>query len=90
MANVMNKGTAIVGFVLAFVTGAGFMYAVDRGNQKDGGGDSASADKAKGADGLLGAGGTWKEDGPVPISSDDPMEGSRGALVTIVEFSDFQ
>ncbi len=33
--NVMNKGTAVVGFVLAFVTGAGFMYAVDRGNNKD-------------------------------------------------------
>ena len=38
----MNKGTAIVGFVLSFVTGAGFMYAVDRGANK--GDDVASAD----------------------------------------------
>jgi protein-disulfide isomerase len=81
-ANTMNKGTAIVGFVLAFVTGAGFMYAIDRGNQnKD---DVATADKA-GA-----AGGTWKQDAQVPISSDDPSIGPKNALVTIVEFSDYQ
>ena len=79
----MNKGTAIVGFVLAFVTGAGFMYAVDRGNQtKDG---LATADKASAE-----AAGTWKQDAQVPISSDDPSEGPKTALVTIVEFSDYQ
>jgi protein-disulfide isomerase len=30
------------------------------------------------------------EDSPVPVTSDDPMWGSRNALVTIVEFSDLQ
>ena len=83
MSNVMNKGTAIVGFVLSFVTGAGFMYAVDRGNQ---GKDAAVADK----DSAGGAGGVWKQDALVPISSDDPSEGPKTALVTIVEFSDYQ
>lgn len=81
--NTMNKGTAIVGFVLSFVTGAGFMYAVDRGDKK--GDDVATADKASGA-----AGGAWKQDAPVPVSSDDPSEGPKNALVTIVEFSDYQ
>lgn len=81
----MNKGTAIVGFVLSFVTGAGFMYAVDRGEKK--GDDVATADKSSAG----GAGGAaWKQDAPVPVSSDDPSEGPKTALVTIVEFSDYQ
>lgn len=81
----MNKGTAIVGFVLSFVTGAGFMYAVDRGNP-EGKGEVATADKA----GAAGAAGAWKQDAPVPVSSDDPAEGPKTALVTLVEFSDYQ
>jgi len=81
----MNKGTAIVGFVLSFVTGAGFMYAVDRGNPEKGG-DVATADKG----GAGGAAGAWKQDAPVPVSSDDPAEGPKTALVTLVEFSDYQ
>jgi protein-disulfide isomerase len=80
----MNKGTAIVGFVLSFVTGATFMYAVDRGNQ---GKDAAVADKESGGGGV---GGVWKQDAQIPISSDDPSEGPKNALVTIVEFSDYQ
>jgi protein-disulfide isomerase len=80
----MNKGTAIVGFVLSFVTGAGFMYAIDRGQGK--GEEVATADKSGGG----AAGGTWKQDAPVPVSSDDPSEGPKTALVTIVEFSDYQ
>ena len=87
MSNVMNKGTAVVGFVLAFVTGAGFMYAVDRGNTpKDG--DVAGADKTTG--GQAGPGGNWKQDGPIPLSAEDPSEGPNTALVTIIEFSDYQ
>lgn len=82
--NTMNKGTAIVGFVLSFVTGAGFMYAVDRGDKK--GDDVATADKG----GSGGSAGAWKQDAPVPVSSDDPSEGPKNALVTIVEFSDYQ
>src|SRR5438552_308343 len=83
MANAMNKGTAIVGFVLSFVTGAGFMYAVDRGRPA---GDEATADKARSGSG----GDVWKQDGPVPITSDDPSMGPKTAQVSIIEFSDFQ
>jgi hypothetical protein len=81
MTNTMNKGTAIVGFVLSFVTGAGFMYAVDRGKSNQDSG--VSADNAK-------MGATWKQDGPIPLSNEDPVEGNVNASVTIVEFSDFQ
>jgi protein-disulfide isomerase len=87
MSNVMNKGTAIVGFVLSFVTGAGFMYAVDSKANKDTSG--ASADKAGGGLGG-GPGGAWKQDGPIPLSNADPVDGKVEAQVTIVEFSDFQ
>ncbi|MGZ3449544.1 MAG: DsbA family protein [Polyangiales bacterium] len=79
----MNKGTAIVGFVLSFVTGAGFMYAVDKGEKK-GGEETATADKG-GAQG-----GTWKQDAKVPVSSDDPAMGAKNAPVTVVIFSDYQ
>ena len=34
--------------------------------------------------------GTDDDSGPIPIKADDPMWGARNALVTIVEFSDFQ
>ena len=86
MANVMNKGTAVVGFVLAFVTGAGFMYAVDRGNQNK---DEITAAK-EGEAGKGSTAGAWKQDALVPITSDDPSHGPKTALVTIVEFSDYQ
>lgn len=85
--NTMNKGTAIVGFVLAFVTGAGFMYAVDRGEKNK---DDITASGEKGAAGGGGSGEVWKQDALVPVSSDDPSHGPKTAQVTIVEFSDYQ
>jgi len=57
------------------------MYAVDKGKQN--GETSATADNAK-------MGATWKQDGPVPLSNEDPVEGNVNAPVTVVEFSDFQ
>ncbi len=85
MSNLMNKGTAIVGFVLSFVTGAGFMYAVDRSDKAK---EEATADKAKG--GSEPAGGVWKQDAAIPITSDDPALGPKNAPVTVVIFSDYQ
>ncbi|MBI2392114.1 MAG: thioredoxin domain-containing protein, partial [Deltaproteobacteria bacterium] len=82
----MNKGTAVVGFVLAFVTGAGFMYAVDRGGGAKQ--DVATADKASG--GSATGGPSWKQDAKVPVSSDDPALGPKTAPVTLVIFSDYQ
>lgn len=82
----MNKGTAIVGFLLCFFAGGMLMYGVDRSGMsahKDGGdGDIAAAKDS---------GGAWSdEDAAVPVSSKDPVWGSRSAPVTLVLFSDFQ
>jgi protein-disulfide isomerase len=59
------------------------MWGYDKHQMKNGGGGDIAADTQ--------AGGAWSdEDSPVPVSSKDPMWGSRTAPVTIVEFSDFQ
>jgi protein-disulfide isomerase len=80
----MNKGTAIVGFLLCFIAGMGLMWGVDRnGSARQAGHEEISAS----ADGS----GTWSdEDAAVPVSSKDPTWGNRTAPVTLVLFSDFQ
>ena len=80
----MNKGTAIVGFLLCFIAGGMLMYGVDRnGMSKTGGGDEIAA--------AHDASGPWSdEEAAVPVSSKDPVWGSRSAPVTLVIFSDFQ
>jgi len=75
----MNRGVAIIGFVICFLFGAGLMWAVD--HSKAGGGFAISADSS----------GAWSDaDSPIPVDNKDPTWGSRTAPVTIVEFSDFQ
>src|SRR5258708_1403233 len=82
MRNDMNKGTAIVGFLLCFIAGMGLMWGVDRGGAGRANGEIGAA---------MYSGETWTdEDAAVPISSKDPMWGSRKAPVTIVLFSDFE
>jgi protein-disulfide isomerase len=73
----MNKGTAVVGFILCFLAGMGLMYGIDHSKGTyDVGSDSGLA---------------WSDkDAAVPVDSKDPMWGKRAAPVTIVLFSDFQ
>jgi len=79
----MNKGTAIVGFLLCFLAGGMLMYGVDRNGTARAGGDEIAA--------ASDASGVWSdEDASVPVSSKDPVWGSRSAPVTLVIFSDFQ
>jgi protein-disulfide isomerase len=79
----MNKGTAIVGFLLCFIAGMGLMWGVDR----HGSPNTQAGISAEGAY----ADGVWSdEDAAVPITSKDPTWGSRTAPVTLVLFSDFQ
>lgn len=75
----MNKGTAIVGFFLCFLAGMGLMYGIDRSSGV--GGIEAEHAAAGGAD---------HSASPIPVSSKDPSWGNPDALVTVVEFSDFQ
>lgn len=79
----MNKGTAIVGFLLCFFAGGMLMYGVDRQGASGKSGEEIAAVKD--------TGGPWSdEDAAVPVSSKDPVWGNRAAPVTIVIFSDFQ
>jgi protein-disulfide isomerase len=77
----LNTGVAIIGFILAFLAGAMMMWGYDQKRIRNG---EIGADTAM-------SGGEWSDsDSPIPVSSKDPMWGSRTAPVTIVHFSDFQ
>src|SRR5690606_5446926 len=77
----MNKGTAIVGFILSFVAGLMLMWGIAKGSQ-GGLGSAASAKTPAGA---------WSDEAsPVPVSSQDPTCGNRDAPRTPVRFSPFE
>jgi protein-disulfide isomerase len=81
----MNKGTAIVGFLLCFIAGMGLMWGVDR----SGGASHHTGSSAISADAYSNE--AWSdEDAAIPVSSKDPTWGARTAPVTLVLFSDFQ
>lgn len=75
----MNKGVAVVGFLLCFLAGMGLMWGIERGTAKT---DAiASEDNPK----------EWSDEGAsIPVSSKDPTYGSRSAPVTLVLFSDYE
>ena len=75
----MNKGTAIVGFILCFLAGVGLMYGYDR-----------SRGITPTAEGTLAAGSLDHSASPIPVTKDDPSWGNPAAPVTIVEISDFE
>ncbi len=77
----VNGGVAIVGFVLCFLAGIAVMYGYDQRRVRSG---EISADTTA-------VGGAWDDsESPVPVTSKDPMWGKRDALITIVQYSDFQ
>ena len=75
----MNKGTAIVGFILSFLAGIALMYGIDR-----------SAGVQIAAEESTGQGALDQSAAPVPVTAQDPQWGKPDALVTVVEISDFQ
>ncbi len=74
----MQKGSALVGFLLSFVLGMFVMYSIQANS---GGGVQVAAEAAPAA----AAGNS-----PIPVTEEDPVWGSPDAPVTVVEFSDFQ
>ncbi len=76
----MNKGTAVVGYLLSFLAGLGLMYAIDHSGGR---GVEIGAEVAS-------KGGDSHATSPIPITSDDPAWGKADAPVTIVEISDFE
>jgi len=80
----VNTGVAIIGFFLCFLAGVAVMWGYDQHRLRKGEITADNADTAS-------AGGAWDDsDSPVPVSSKDPMLGKRDALITIVQYSDFQ
>jgi protein-disulfide isomerase len=73
----MNKGTAIVGFFLCFLSGMGLMYGIDRS-------------KGVGIEAEASEGGADHSAAAIPVTAKDPTWGDADAPVTIVEFSEFQ
>jgi protein-disulfide isomerase len=77
----MNKGTAIVGFLLSFLAGMGLMWGIAHDSGVEIGAEVASK-----------GGGTAESHAgsPIPITDANPAWGKADALVTIVEISDFE
>ncbi|MGE0328126.1 MAG: DsbA family protein [Polyangiaceae bacterium] len=73
----MTTQTSIVGFLLCFFAGMGFMYSAQRAQQPltKATSESASPDHSGAA---------------IPIDKDDPQWGRSDAYVTLVEFSDLE
>lgn len=74
----MNKGTAIVGFLLSFLAGLGLMWGMAQANLVQMGAEVAV--KAR----------VTQANSPMPISDDDPSWGKPDAPVTIIEISDYE
>lgn len=86
----MNKGSAIVAIIIAAVAG----FTVGQITAKKGG-DGVIADVSNEEGGAGAAVAGVQEDDPVerikvPVTSAQPQKGPNDALVTIVEFSDFE
>ena len=76
----MNKGTAIVGFLLSFIAGMFLMWGVDRRSGADIHAESAGATASAGDQSAA----------SVPVTAADPQWGKPNAPVTVVEISDFE
>ena len=83
----MSKGSAVVAILIAFVGGLAIGNLVG-GRNAGGEGSEVAQDDSQGA---LPANGPEETDRfYVPVTRDQPSKGPADALVTIVEFSDFQ
>ncbi|MEM9861640.1 MAG: thioredoxin domain-containing protein [Myxococcota bacterium] len=86
----MSKGSAVLAIMIAFVGG----FAAGNLLGKSSGGDETATTVNLAGDGEGGAVGAAPTDDVVrfrvPVTEDQPVKGNADALVTIVEFSDFE
>ena len=86
----MSKGSAIVMTIIAAVIG----FVLGQITAKKGDGEIADASAEQAAEGAGAVAGVQEEDAPerfkVPVTAAQPQKGPSDALVTIVEFSDFE
>lgn len=74
-----ERSSVLIGCVLALLSGMGFMHGV------------AGLEPSFDREALIQNPSTWSDGtASVPVDSDDPIWGSRSALVTVVVFSDFE
>src|SRR5258706_10872298 len=76
----MNKGTAIVGFLISFLAGMFLMWGMDKRSGPDIAAETATSNGAI----------PDQSAASVPVTAKDPQWGKPTAPVTIVEISDFQ
>jgi protein-disulfide isomerase len=76
----MNKGTAIVGFLLSFIAGMFLMWGADRRSGADIHAENGTATATAGDQSAA----------SVPVTAADPQWGKANAPVTVVEISDFE
>src|SRR5690606_18671990 len=74
----MNKGTAVIGFMLSFLAGSGLTWGVTQHRSAQ----PPSSSAPSSAPSLASA--------PIPIGPDDPARGDVAAPVTLVVLSDFE
>jgi protein-disulfide isomerase len=75
----MNKGTALIGFMLSFLAGSGLTWGVAEHRKTELASSSIPGSEPSG-----------HSSSPIPIGSDDPAWGSAAAPVSIVLLSDFE
>jgi protein-disulfide isomerase len=75
----MKKGTAVVGFLLSFLSGLGMMYGLEHRAP-------AATLTAEGSGGFA----AGHRDAPLPVGPGDAVWGSATAPVTVTLFSDFE
>ncbi len=85
----MSKGSAIIAILIAFVGGIAIGHLT--GTSSSSGDETAAVQPdAAAPPGAAEAAGSDIERFKVPVTTDRPEKGAKDALVTIVEFSDFQ
>jgi protein-disulfide isomerase len=86
----MSKGSALVSIVFAFFAGVLLGQVTAKPSAEEGSAEQAAAAPDSDKD----VKGVQEKDGPdrfkVPVSATQPVKGADDALVTIVQFSDFQ
>jgi len=84
----MSKGSAIISILIAFVGGLLIGNLTSGGGGEDGVEVADDVQPEADARGASAVGDVERFN--VPVTGDQPVKGAEGALVTIVEFSDFQ
>lgn len=85
----MNKGSAIISIIIAFIGGLAIGHLTG-GGAPEGGGEVAQGEGEGGGAGAAAEGADAPERFRVPVTDQQPSKGARDALITMVVFSEFE